>query len=91
MLKLLTILSLYWKNNEAEETETVSPDNSIYINYDKQTQDYYIIWEPVIVGMGKTVPATMEDLRQALNLDLDTLEQDYLKPSSPAADRQRIT
>ena len=64
----------------------MSPDNQIDISYDDEEQVYYAIWKPIIIGMGKTIPDALEDLRQALYLDLDTLEQDCLKPrwQSPA-------
>jgi hypothetical protein len=38
--------------------------NDINLEYDSQTQEYGIIWEPVVIGMGKTKVAALEDLRE---------------------------
>lgn len=45
----------------------------IEIEFDDQTQDYYIIWQPVVIGSGKTEAAALQDLRQAAHFGVDTL------------------
>lgn len=51
----------------------MSPKNDIDISFDEETRTYYIVWQPFIVGMGKTVHEVLEDLRQAAHLGVDTL------------------
>jgi hypothetical protein len=51
----------------------MSKKNNIDIEFDEETRGYYIIWEPVIIGMGKTSRAALEDLREAAHLGADTL------------------
>ena len=46
--------------------------NSIEIEYDEETPGYYIFWEPVIMGWGKTSQKALEDLRQAAHFGIDT-------------------
>ena len=50
----------------------MSRKNSIDIDFDEKSQDYYVIWEPIIVGMGKTRHETLEDLRTAAHFGVDT-------------------
>lgn len=51
----------------------MSPKNDIDISFDEETRTYYIVWQPFIVGMGKTVHEVLKDLRQAAHLGVDTL------------------
>jgi hypothetical protein len=51
----------------------VSRKKDIDISFDEGTRAYYIIWEPLIIGMGKTVHKVLEDLRQAAHFGVDTL------------------
>ena len=46
--------------------------NSIEIEYDEDTQGYYIIWEPLITVWGKTRQKALKDLRQAAHYGVDT-------------------
>ena len=50
----------------------MSRENSIEIGFDEETQGYYIIWEPIVIGWGKTRQKVLEDLRQAAHFGIDT-------------------
>jgi len=53
---------------------TVSREKDINIEFDEETQDYYIIWQPmVIVAAGKSKHDALEDLREAAHFGIDTL------------------
>ena len=47
--------------------------NDIEIEFDEETQDYYIVWEPIFISSGKTKQEALEDLREAAHLGVDTL------------------
>lgn len=47
--------------------------NNINLEFDSETGEYYIIWEPVVIGMGKTERGALEDLREAAHFGVDTL------------------
>jgi len=47
--------------------------NSIDLEFDKESWEYYIVWEPVIIGAGKTAGEALEDLRAAGHFGVDTL------------------
>lgn len=47
--------------------------NSIEIDFDEETQDYYIIWNPIVIGSGKTREEALEDLKGAAHYGVDTL------------------
>ena len=47
--------------------------NNINLEFDKKTREYYIIWEPIVIGMGKTSREALEDLREAAYFGVDTL------------------
>jgi hypothetical protein len=38
-----------------------------------ESGEYYIIWEPIVTGMGKTKREALEDLRAAAHFGVDTL------------------
>jgi hypothetical protein len=54
-------------------TTAVSPNNEIDIKFDAASQEYYASWEPIVIGTGKTVYETLEDLRQAAHFSIDAL------------------
>lgn len=54
-------------------------NNNIIIQYDSETGDHYIIWEPIVVSAGKTKSEALEDLRAAAHIGADTLIDDALK------------
>jgi hypothetical protein len=47
--------------------------SSIDLEFDKESGEYYIVWEPVIIGAGKTADEALEDLRAAGHFGVDTL------------------
>jgi predicted RNase H-like HicB family nuclease len=47
--------------------------NDIKLEYDKESGDYYIVWEPVVISAGKTERRALEELRGAAHLGVDTL------------------
>lgn len=51
----------------------VSRNHEIEIEFDEETQNYYIIWEPIVVSLGKTKQEALEDLREAALFGVDTL------------------
>ena len=53
--------------------------SDIEIEFDGETQDYYIVWEPVVISLGKTKGEALEDLREAAHLFVDTLVDLKLK------------
>lgn len=46
---------------------------SIEIEFDEETQDYYIVWEPLIISSGNTRQESLEDLREVAHFAVDTL------------------
>ena len=50
----------------------MSSQSDIKLKYDKETREYYTIWKPVVIGMGKSRNEALEDLRMATLLGLDT-------------------
>ena len=53
--------------------------NDINLEYDQESGEYYIVWEPVILSAGKTERQALEDLRGAAHLGVDTLIDQKLK------------
>ena len=47
--------------------------HGIEIEFDDETQSYYIIWQPVTIGMGKTKADALKDLREAAHSGVDNL------------------
>ncbi len=47
--------------------------NDINLEFDSKNGEYYIIWKPVVIGMGKTRGKALEDLREAAHFGVDTL------------------
>jgi len=47
--------------------------SDINLKFDREAQEYHIIWEPVCIGMGKTRHEALEDLRMAAHFGVDTL------------------
>jgi hypothetical protein len=48
-------------------------DNSINLEFDNRSGEYYIVWEPVVIGAGRTAGEALEDLREAAHFGVDTL------------------
>ena len=51
----------------------MSRKHDIEIEFDKETRNYHIIWEPFAVSSGKTKQDALEDLREAAHFSVDTL------------------
>ena len=50
----------------------MSKTNEIQIAFDEVMQGYYVIWEPIVIGTGKTRHEALDDLRQAAHFGADT-------------------
>ncbi|MBN1693721.1 MAG: hypothetical protein JW845_09250 [Dehalococcoidales bacterium] len=50
-----------------------STRNDIIVECDPDTMDYYSVWEPVVVGAGKTEREALDDLRAAAHFSVDKL------------------
>jgi predicted RNase H-like HicB family nuclease len=46
---------------------------SINLEFDSESGEYYVVWEPVIIGNGKTVGQALQDLREAAHFGVDTM------------------
>jgi len=47
--------------------------NSINLEFDKKSGEYYIVWEPLVIGAGKTAGEALQDLREAAHFGVDTM------------------
>ncbi len=47
--------------------------NSINLEFDKKSGEYYIVWEPLVIGAGKTRDEALQDLREAAHFGVDTM------------------
>lgn len=47
--------------------------SDINLEFDQESGDYYIVWEPVILSAGKTQRQALEELRGAAHSGVDTL------------------
>ena len=50
-----------------------SAKGAIDLKFDGESRRYYIVWEPVVIGMGGTEHEALEDLREAAHFGVDTL------------------
>ena len=50
----------------------MSRRQDIKIEFDPESDSYFIIWEPKIISLGRTQRAALEDLREAAHLGVDT-------------------
>ena len=50
----------------------MSQKNDIDIEFDEASQEYYSVWEPIVIAMGKTIHEVLEDLRQTAHFGVDT-------------------
>ncbi len=51
----------------------MSVKHGIKIEFDNETQSYHIIWQPVVIGSGKTKADALQDLREAAHFGADNL------------------
>ena len=61
---------------------TMPRRNEIDIAFDEVAQGYYVIWEPIVIGTGKTGQEALEDLREAAHFGVDTFIDLKLKDIS---------
>ena len=47
--------------------------NRIDLEFDKESGEYYIVWEPLVIGSGKTRDEALRDLREAAHFGVDTV------------------
>lgn len=47
--------------------------NDIKLDYDEESGEYYIVWEPLIISAAKTERRALEELREAAHSGVDTL------------------
>jgi predicted RNase H-like HicB family nuclease len=50
----------------------VSELQNIEIEYDRETRSHFIIWEPLVISLGRTPEEALRDLREAAHLGVDT-------------------
>jgi len=50
----------------------MSKVNEIDVSFDEVTQGYYAVWEPIVIGAGKTKKEALWDLKQATHFGVDT-------------------
>ena len=55
---------------------------TINLRFDTEAREYYIIWEPVVIGTGITRREALEDLRTAAHFGVDTMIDLKLKSSA---------
>jgi len=53
--------------------------NSIDFEFDKKSGEYYIVWEPLVIGTGKTRDEALQDLREAAHFGVDAMIDRKLK------------
>jgi predicted RNase H-like HicB family nuclease len=54
-------------------TMTGRNSGNINIEYDGETGEYYIVWEPLVIGAGKAVIEALQDLKEAAHAGVDTI------------------
>ena len=47
--------------------------SNINLEFDRETREYHIFWEPILIASGKTRQQALEDLRTAAHFGVDTL------------------
>ena len=52
---------------------TAPGSSNIDKEYDEESHDYYIVWQPIIISLGKTKQKALDDLREAAHFSVDTL------------------
>jgi len=52
---------------------------SIDLEFDKESGEYYIVWEPLVIATGKTTDEALQDLREAAHFGVDTMIDRKLK------------
>ncbi len=60
----------------------MSRRNEINVEFDEATQGYYAVWEPVVIGAGKTRHEALQDLKEAALFGVDTFIDLKLKDTN---------
>jgi predicted RNase H-like HicB family nuclease len=47
--------------------------NSIDLEFDEESGEYCIVWEPVVMAAGRTAGEALQDLREAAHFGVDTM------------------
>jgi predicted RNase H-like HicB family nuclease len=47
-------------------------ERDITIEYDDTTESFFIIWEPIVIGLGNTKRSALKDLQKAAHFYIDT-------------------
>ena len=42
--------------------------HDIEVGFDEESRDYYAVWDPIAIGLGRTRREALEDLREAAGL-----------------------
>ena len=50
----------------------MSRRNEIDVEFDEVVQGYYAVWEPVVIGAGKTRQEALQDLKEVAHFGVDT-------------------
>jgi predicted RNase H-like HicB family nuclease len=53
--------------------------SNISIEYDGESGEYFIVWEPLVIGTGRAVIDALQDLREAAHIGVDTMIDIKLK------------
>jgi predicted RNase H-like HicB family nuclease len=53
--------------------------SNISIEYDGESGEYFIVWEPLVIGAGRAVIDALQDLREAAHIGVDTMIDIKLK------------
>ena len=53
--------------------------NNINLEFDEESGEYYIVWEPAVIGTGQTKDQALQDLREAAHFGVDTMIDRKLK------------
>jgi hypothetical protein len=48
-------------------------NNSINLEYDSSSGEYYVVWQPIVCGAGYSASEALEDLRAAAHFITDGL------------------
>jgi predicted RNase H-like HicB family nuclease len=50
----------------------MSRRNGIDVKFDEASQGYYAVWEPIVIGSGKTRQEALQDLKEAAHFGADS-------------------
>lgn len=71
-----------------EQSGAKKLDNAnIELEFDIEAQEYYVVWQPIVLGYGRTEREALEDLRGAAHFGADSLINSKLKDIEERRDR----